>query len=190
MFGFQSFTSSISLLVISLGEIFQFLQSSVGFFKPDLKLLEVTTTEKAPPCKTCSTDVSCKDNSPADSFFPHLSCWPCIYQASWHMKACDQTRLWSLHGTPRLFFLSLPGAATENFHSLKFFLNCMDTPFSSTLILPAMCLCWEVFSSPVPAQPFLYKTDLFSILETQESAPALNRLLNTLASLCEASQEN
>lgn len=33
LFGFQSFTSSITLLFISLREIFQFLQSIVGFFQ-------------------------------------------------------------------------------------------------------------------------------------------------------------
>lgn len=55
------------------------------------------------------------------------------------MKACDQTRLWSLPGTLGICVFSHPQEQPQRISILwSFFLNCTDTPFSITVVLSAM----------------------------------------------------
>lgn len=66
------------------------------------------------------------------------------------MKACDQTRLWSLRRTPRLCFFSHSQEQPQRISILwSVILNCMDTPFGITVVLSAVYLCelWSLLPS-------------------------------------------
>lgn len=114
-----------------------------GFFKPDLKLALTSKWQLLSRHLRVSHAVLMFHGKIIHQLtaFPHLSCCPCIYQVSWHMKACDQTRLWSLCGTRRMCFFSHSQEQPQGISIIWFFfLYCTDTPFSMTVVLFAVCL--------------------------------------------------